>query len=323
MCGMKTFWCVFMLVVLALPVSLAVQTTTIIDDWIPYEYSFSHGENKYSIRGANAQVEDEEVGFIIIKKNDESGIHVPWNSCETTDAYKYCYVDRSFDNNKIDIDPQGQVQPALRVLIENFKDEKGVSVSRSFSSTNLFYDQETEVSITVTNTGDVALNLSLLEPVPQGFEIKSYNKFTKGKANTLSTEFILFPGGTWNAKYVLRAISYVSESYQTTVTYIPTRESGEEQTMQSSATTLSVQAPFALTEAIGSTSLDIRDEQSYTITIKNTEDEDIVVNEITLKYPPELQQILFDDVSQKQGFIASATADTLKPNESITYNIRG
>jgi hypothetical protein len=306
------------------PMGSAVSEVQITNGWFSYADSISAGGNTYSIQGANTAFGSEGQTFVVIKKNDLTGVHVNLEDCKTTDDYKYCFEEIDFEGEQIDIDAEGRLQPALRITITEFRYGTSAKAYRTFEETRLFWGQETEVTVSVENTGDGAIEGQIIEKVPEGYTILNADStFTQFGDNSLRANFVLFPEGIWEKTYTVRADTYESAPYQTVVNYASTEDENEEKVTYSNQVTLSVITPYEVSDVLSRSVLDIKERQEFTVTITNTDNDDILLKELIITAPENLDAVSVQNLQNLGNNKYGISPMTLIPEESITFEYSG
>lgn len=319
---MKKAILLLLIVLLCLPVVLAGTSTTIKDDWIPYYTTFTANGNEYSIRSSNAHFDDESKGLIVIRKNGELITQVYFGECAQTTEYKYCFENRSFDNNLMDIDSNGNLQPALRVKLIEYSYSDGLEITRSFSKTNLYLGETAEVTMTVKNTGDYPIyNIKVTEPVPENIKINSYDERLAKAGNKLMGNFNLYPGSSWTASYFIKSLTYnTSEKYQTEVTYLPENKN-ETLSKNSVEQTVKVISPYTINTGVNYKSIDINNKIFFTLEVVNDEDTDIDVENINVRIPSRSQGVIKNNLRQDKDYLYINYNEKVVENDSIEYTV--
>lgn len=315
---------ILMILLISLPAVFAQKTTTIKDGWIPYYTSFSSGGVNYSIHSINAHNADPKDALIAIRKNGNVASLIKFGQCDITPEHEYCFVNRSFDNNLIDIDSKGNLQPALKVKLLEFSYSDDLKISRTFSKTSLHLNENTEVEINIENTGDYPIsNIVVNEPIPKNFKLVSFDEHLLKEGDSLKGTFNLYPGKKWSAKYVLQAISYnTSEKYSTLVEYLPENEK-ETKTKSSSAQTISVIYPYNLQAKISSSKININGKVTYTLTLTNKENEAIYAKNIEITVPSNIDRVFRSELSKKNSFTYSNKESKIDVGKSQTFKVEG
>ncbi len=312
---------VFLLTMASTPVS-AKSSHTIKNAWIPYTTTFVVSGNNYSIRSLGVEKEDLSSAFIMVKKNVDVLVTVPFGECVETDSYKYCFENRSFENSFVDIDSRGVVQPALKVNLVEYSYSNKLSLSRTFSTKKVNLDGTIIVTLTLTNDGDFIFNnVHLSETIPEGFELVSNAENIYLQNGLLTTNFNLYPHKTWTSSYEIKPLSYDSKAkYKSTFYYVDSE--GNSKSISTSEDELSVQQPYTLSAKLNKKSLDLEEKLVFDLIVKNTDDVDLKVTDLNVVFSIPLKNydkkyLSFDG----QNFISSE--DTVQASKSIDYQVSG
>ncbi|MFW5865467.1 MAG: hypothetical protein ACOCU6_00040 [Nanoarchaeota archaeon] len=277
---------------------LAVKTTTIADGWYYYDDSFSKNGCDYRLRGADlydTQDNDRnyETGNLMVRRtcDDEKTSHVlGFGECEKNSQYQWCFLNASYEDQHVTIDSQGRLQPGIRVLFKEFKYNHKLDVSRSFSSKNLNLGDEVDVTISLSNEGDLPLSdISVKEPIPEGFELLSYDDSFHHVTSEreLRSTFNLYPGSVWQKTYTIKAIDYVSPSTRTNITYDTEKESGFYE--ESSSQTLEVIKPYVISMSSLEKQFAKGDRKTFTLMIENNENEPLDIERLIIRIPSNIK----------------------------------
>lgn len=281
--GIILFILLVTVLLVAVPTGSAEKTTKITDSWYRYIDSFSKNGNVYSLKAINAHLDDETKGVLIIKKND-AGASVNFDECVETIDYKYCFRDRTFEGDKVEIDGNGNVQPSIKVFIEEYSYSSDIKITRSFEKRKFNLFEKGQVTITVENTGDEVLsNIKLVERLPEGFSFLYYQEGMAFYNNSIFNTFTLYPDSTWETKYTLKAIDYAESSYKTQLTY--DSETQQDLTASSSSTTIEVVEPYEVSITNFKKTYDRGDEVTFKLTIENNENEELEIDYLTITAP--------------------------------------
>ncbi len=302
-----------------MPLSLAKTTTKVTDGEFRFIDAFSHQGNTYAIRAVNGHEEDAFKTSILIKKNGE-GVFVDYDECEETTNYKYCYVSRSYEGNKVDVDSNGNVQPAITILIEEYTYENELEITRTFEKTSFYLYEIGQVTIVAKNIGDRPLtNIKLVEKIPDNFEFQQYSTTMAYVDNSIFNVFTLYPDNTWTTKYQIKAMEYNTTGYYTEATYSTSTEN--KLTKSSTEQTLKVITPYTTSQTTFSTSFDRNDDVIYSVTLKNNENEDLKIDYITITAPT-VNSMGTGLSMRRDGPLQHKYRDgTIAPGEEVTFTI--
>jgi len=272
---------------LLLPGVLAVKEAKV-SGWYASTDSFTFNKATYTLRlmSGEYRADDEEHnlygGTLRIRKNDESFI-VSVGSCYEDINRTYCFVNKSFDRKEVDIDSQGNLQPAIQISLIEYTYEATLDIKRSFEKTKFALYEEGEVTITVTNTGDKMLsNIRITETTPDGFNITRAQQNTVQVGNSILGTFHLLPGKSWTTTYKIKGIDYKKSSYTTSALYDTEQETDFEK--KSSSATLEVLSPYKVTSSLAK-KVDRNTPTEYKITITNNENEELQINNLKVYVP--------------------------------------
>lgn len=272
-----------MLFLVSITGALAGNERVILDDWIRYDSEFIEDNVTYVIRGAEVNDPDEEKGKILIKRGAQRYI-VEFGECETAATYEYCFINRSFNEEEVDIDAQGQLQPALRILLKEFDLEVDLEATKSVAKTSFRVNEEAEVELVVENKGDfVITDIVVIDKVPDNFKVlKNDHPFSD---NTLIRTFNLFPGNSWSTKYTIKALEARNASINTTISYTAQEEQFNEVFGERELT-------FSDSYVFSSPSLKeeyIRlDKDIFSFSVENKEAVDIYVQSVEVRVSPQI-----------------------------------
>ena len=127
------------LVLLLMPAALAVKEAKV-SGWYSYYDSFSFNGDEYSLKVINGEYvpEDEAqntyAGVLRIGRNDEKYL-ISLGECHKNINHSYCFVNKSFDREEVDIDSQGRLQPAIQVELIEYDYSSAVTITRVFETT--------------------------------------------------------------------------------------------------------------------------------------------------------------------------------------------
>mgnify|MGYP006302931489 CR=1 FL=1 len=117
----------FIMMIILTPTALAVKEQEIADGWYSYNSIFDKGEYTYEIRSFGLENEGDgsedgyEDGNILIKRTHPDELELkailPYDSCEENVDRRWCFLNASYDSEKVDIDPAGQLQPAVKIFL--------------------------------------------------------------------------------------------------------------------------------------------------------------------------------------------------------------
>ncbi|MFP4119159.1 MAG: hypothetical protein ACLFTH_03835 [Candidatus Woesearchaeota archaeon] len=324
-----------LLLLIALPqLSVAVNEKEIADGWYPYISEFSKGDYDYSIRGYNLERQGDESSYedgrIFIKRVGPDGelkTGIPFGECETTSEFEWCFLNASYENEHVDIDNRGQLQPGIKLRMVEFEYEDELDISRSFSTRDFNLYETSEITLRIKNEGDNPIsNITVKEPIPEGFElVKKDESFRySSDENVLNSKFNLYPDNSWVRSYTLKAIEYVSPETQTQVTYDVPGVSGLTQSAR--ARELRVVSPYKLTHSEFKDAFSKDDRTTFKITLQNNEDESLSIEEIDVNLHPNLKvrsESGFDKMSigrySYSGKIPPGEQETVSLDLSLPY----
>lgn len=295
----------------------ATSDVTVFNGWVAYNGDITYKDTTYSIVASNVHLDDETQGKVLIKKNADRFV-ILFGQCVSDTLYTYCFENRSFDREEVDIDNQGNLQPALKLkLIESSLATK-VEKTKTFSKAALNVDDKVEVTLTITNTGDnIISNAKITEIVPNNFKIiKSTHPFYE---NTAEVNFNVYPGNTWSMTYTIEAISAQDVTYETAFSY-ESIEGKKEETFGEKKLTFNVDHKFTANKLQKSyTRLD-KDSLSLTLENKDTVDITLDTIEVTVSDPSMVSSL--KKIFQKSFFsYANNNPIVVKPGESQVVKI--
>lgn len=293
------------MIILILLASIAsaadVKDKEIADDWFYYKDVIEKDGSTYNLRAVNAEGGESADPFLHLNKNDSLKMQIPYGTCEITDAYKYCFDNLSFEEEKVDIDPNGNLQPAIYVRLIEFDLSPHIEIEREFEKTSMSMFEETEVIITVENIGNINLyNLRLNEVVPEGFEIVSSEQGLQYTNNTAYATFNLLEGKEWTRKYKLKANTFEDGEYKTSIVYDTDEKKNLE--IESKNQKITVVDPYELTYTEFKKAIDTKTRVKFEITIENTDDEPISVENLEVTVPLGMSHILPNKMSKKEPY---------------------
>ncbi|MGM5481637.1 MAG: hypothetical protein ACQESE_04480 [Nanobdellota archaeon] len=304
--------------------ALAVKEHEIVDGWYSYDAEFNKDGHNYSIRSFNLEQDGDDDSYkdgqIFIKRVGPQGEYktgLSFGECELTNELEWCFVNASYDNENVDIDDKGKVQPGIKIRMVEFEYVNELDISRSFSTTSFNRYEEAEVTLTLKNEGDNPINdIRVEEPVPEGFELvkkeDSFNYYPVDRL--LKANFNLYPGSSWSKTYTIKANEYVEAETLTSVTYDVVEASGL--TQQSSKKTLKVTAPYRISHTEFKNSYSKDDQVTFKVTLENNEDEAMDVEELNIGLHPNLKvksvEELDKEAVSKYGFSGTIPAGEKK-----------
>lgn len=323
--GMK--WIILAFIILTIiPFTAAATESTIKSGWVSYYETFTSNGDEYSVRGANTAQNDDDADFAVFRFGNQSGVHVPIGTCKDTQTHNFCFENVSYQKPQIDIDNSGQLQPALLINIKKFIFAENVSqakVTRSIKPSTTFYGETVTVTLTVTNTGNIPIRASLQEPIPKDFQVEQHDKSLKVGNSVISSNFALLAGDTWTATYDLVVKTYNEREFQTTVTYEPAHTKGEIKKTTSKVQKISINTPYTVTHTLQEKTLDIDEKQQYSVSITNTDDEIITINNIQLDVPTSMRVISTNGIFLNTNGEYARSAIDVEPGKTKTFTISG
>ncbi len=278
---------VLILGLLLVPPALAVKEAKA-SGWYSYVDSFTFNGADYTLKlmgGEYIPGDDEqnaEGGTLRVGKDDEKVI-VSLGSCHENINHSYCFFNKSFEREEVEIDSEGRLQPAIEIEFTEYDYSSDVTVKRTFEKIKFALYEAGEVNVVIENTGDhPMMNIRLSEVMPEGFEVAWHQSDVLQVENELKATFNLYPGNTWSTKYRVKGVAYNKSSYKTTILY--DAEDGINLEKESTSATLEVLQPY--TVAVKLPTKVERDELAeFTITITNNENEELNIDNMRVYIP--------------------------------------
>lgn len=310
----------------SIPLTFATTTEVLTQGWFSYDDSFSADGSTFTLRGANTHVDldDNESVFVVFRRDGASGVHVFQGECEEVAGIEYCFESRSFSQSQIDIDAQGKLQPALYVTLTKQTETTSADVSRVLERNIFQFGETSSVEIIVRNTGTTMLQVSLTEPVPEGYEIVSKSNAFSQENNVLSSSFGLRAGNEWRESYTIRANTFDEVSYQTVVSYESINvDQTEKKTSIANQAVLRVERPFSLTSTVNPASMENGEFTTLTVTIANTDDEDFTLENLNITIPNQLTAVRSEGVTKESNRIYSEEDVLFEAGDEESFSVTG
>ena len=144
---------------LVLPITYA-QTNSIYDEWSAYDDEITVGNESVIVQQQNRTGD----GFNTLQfRGDTIRGSVELEDCSEIGNYTVCYREKSYDSQKIDIDDEGKLRPAMRIeILQTEEQQVSTGAAPSFSidiqqngSSSLL--EENEATLVIDNSGSVPL----------------------------------------------------------------------------------------------------------------------------------------------------------------------
>ncbi len=302
-----------------------VEASTVFNGWSTHENTITTSTGTFTVFGLNTESSDEEQTRVSFRKNGSLGTIVQYGQCRLHEGYNYCYTDRDFERNEIRVDSQGKLQPAIRISIRKHEEPQDFtrsSLQRSLNQTTTYFGETIKVTLSVTNTGTLLSNFTLNEIVPSGLTILETDNLER-RNNELNAVFFLRAGNTWTAEYTARVDTYERQTIEGSITY-QDRDGTIEEKSASRSSSVSVRSPFDVTSRISRNTIEIRDRLEKTFTVRNTDNEEIILRDIEIHYPESWFNVLSSSsiTIQEENF-ARNRKRVLQPNEQIQFSVSG
>ncbi len=311
------------LALLAVPTVVAVKEATV-TGWYHYIDDFSFNGDKYGLKltGGEYNYDNPDAsqtsGILRISRNDDRFIVRP-GECQETINHSYCFLNKSFDSEKVDIDANGNLQPAIQIKLTEYDYTSSLTITRTFEKTKFALYETGEVEITLTNTGDNLLtNIRLHESAPAGFNISWQESSLHRIGNNLSATINLYPGKTWSARYRIKAINYSKSSYTTSALYDAKDEVNLAQ--KSASATVEVLQPYSTTTSLPS-AINRNAPAQFKLTITNNENEELSVDNLHIYIPLSIGVIGTTNLKQ-QTFNVFSHVGTIPAKQSKDFIVK-
>jgi len=205
-----------------MPLTLAKTNTTILDDWVSYDHSFTYLGDKFQIIVGNAEYSQGlDGGTLKLTKNGALVEIASYQSCETGDFYKVCFDNATYDDEDDLIRyGDGKLQPAVQVTIIAYDYGDVLNFTKTVGKSALEWGDQTRVLLRFENNGNVSLsNVELEEIIPEGFDIIKLSEGLTHEGNTLKITFNLFSNRVTEVFYYIKAKTNVTSTFVTNVNY--------------------------------------------------------------------------------------------------------
>ena len=309
----------FLSLVLSQQVS-AVDTIALTDGWHEFVTNSTFSGEQYFIYGsADAMSQDDNDGTLFIKHDDDI-ILVGFGKCTTKDLYTYCFINKSFENDKITPGPGISLLPALEYSITKIDYSSQLSISKSFSTTTPHINDVVEATTTITNTGNTALSsISFEEVLPRGFVFSSYDRDLLLSGDKLvATIYSIKPGESWSVTYDLIAkekLDVTQRSVSSVDFSVPELSSNINEVEYEE---FNVQTPFTYDVKLSSGSVSRTSPVDYSFSISNNEERDLPLS-FEFNLPGDLEFTSYDNLS-RSGNVFSFD-DVIKSKESLSFTV--
>ncbi|MGE0793334.1 MAG: hypothetical protein AB7V77_04110 [Candidatus Woesearchaeota archaeon] len=294
---------------------------TILNKWVPYDHSFTYNQIVYTIQTLNTELEDPTNGVVRLRRSDNLNVLIPYGECVETLNYSYCFENVSFDNEYIDIDEDGKLQPALKLKFIEYSYKEAMKVSKIVSKTNLNLYDEVEVKIILENSGDYDLsNVRIEEEIPLGYEVISKPLGWTQVGTKISFITTLFKNAEKEYIYVINPIEYKSGDLITKIKYDTETELNKE--IKEVKKTLKIIEPYTLKFGLTANKIiKINDKINYYFELTNNENEDLIIEELIFEISPNLKVGTIIDFNQPKHNYYVVNDLTLTPGQTKKFNL--
>lgn len=319
---------IILIILLLVPTVLAKTETTVTNGWRSYRSTLTTNGNNYTINANNVELKytsqgepiyDNNDGVLVIKKNGKGSL-IPYDKCEITLNHKYCFLNKSYENNKIDINPQGKIVPAIYVKLVEYTYASTIEKTKTYERTAFNLHEKSDVTLSLKNVGDYTLtNVRVIETIPEGFKVTWMGSgWYKGDNNTIKYNTNILSGNTKKTKYTIQSIKYGEYTTNTKVMYNTPTESNVETNIAS--TTLKTIEPYTLKVELPTTAL--RDSRElFKMNITNNEDKTLVLKKLIIT-PPLNMPISEKKNLGKYNYQYKITNVKIAPKESKEFNLK-
>lgn len=282
---MKRLALLFLLILLPLA---AAEEKTIHDGWHPYADYFAVGADYYDFSCVQIQSGDSMLVKALIKRNqasyiitttarydDDEGVFAfDEEACTTDEPLRICLVNLSMEPEKMARnDEYGTYRYGTRIKIyEKQAETAELTLDRVIQNPTLHLDEQTRVTVTITNTGVVAAkNIRYTEFLPPDLDLTRLEGYSQKSGQELIVNPIpsLYPGKSLTYNYWIRPNEYTNK---TTLSANITYEDPEAQTL-TDKDTITIIWPYTYAATIGSKEAKIDETSRITVTVTNNDDE--------------------------------------------------
>lgn len=281
---MKKVFIWLLILTILLPGVFASTSSTIHDGWIKYKDTITHDGQTYTIISSNVHLDEEKDGKLLIKHEDKRYI-VYFNDCIIDELYEFCFVNRSFSEEGVDIDDKGNLQPAIKIKFTKSTLATTITKTKTFTQTTFLVDDTAEVTITLKNEGDIDItNIVVNEIVPSNFEIVKSDYKSKFADNEFSTILNLYSGSEWTTTYTIKAIRPEDVTYGTNITYDTVLKNGTTELFGS--TNLKFDESHTIIEPTIKESYIREDKDKFILSLTNKETENLIITRLKMTVSP-------------------------------------
>lgn len=316
---MKKLFLLFLIFSFISSFALATNDKVVYDDWTYYEDEIQVGDITYFITSSNVHLDDPAEGKILIKKNADRYV-IPFNDCVKDILYEYCFENRSFNREKVDIDNEGKLQPALKIKLIESSLVDTLEKTKTFSESEFLVGDKSEVIITIKNIGDTDFtNIVLIEEIPENFEIIKSEHNVKFLDNKFVGLMNLFSGSSWTTSYTIKAKTPSDETYASNITYDYINSTRKSELFGKKTLKFLESHEFKIENLKQTYNRGKRG--IFSITITNKETVDLFIDELAIKVPLGIRVNNKKELIETSYNLFGENKNSLKPDESVTYEL--
>ncbi len=304
------FSLVLMIFVLLMIIPISIASDTVFDGWIPYEGSQEIDGMTFTLYSLSDDLET-----IMLKSNELGIITLDLDGAYSISNYVFYFNDIKFTLDDEDANLSAIVlgkEEYYEFEIEVEKSTPTVTVSREASNSSMKVFDETEITVSLENTGDITANsVSFSETLPSyfSFEGRPYvtdnltKTYIETSGRTFSWKGNLYEDEEYNIYYTIKLDEYSGEIFGLEALTIPYTSDGTDYEVSVSELNFTSDKPINVTISVEEEEAEIGDNIRYEVDINNVHTtEEVVIDNLRI-YLPSGSEFVFgsvNDIEEKE-----------------------
>ncbi len=244
---------------------LAFANASTYDTWVLSGETINFNEQDFLVLTSS----DWEIASI---EYDDEVIIASNQSCGADAFYRLCYEGARWDQAKgygeYDSTTSAKT-PELHITISNLAPT--VTVARSITKSDLIVNEETDVIVTISHTGEKKIeNVVYTEIIPNGFQVTETEDIVK-KGNILKFE-TPYLSADKQLSYKIKTIRPINASWTSSLKYDYQGQSTTQEIGQISVKTIEITNPLQVSTTLSKANIDPGHSVTYTATLTPSEE---------------------------------------------------